>query len=145
MQLPITIGLHRSRLIDAFIGLGAGLASLCILFFPRSTLLQAVLLLALWSLALLAWRQCSPRFSAIRLERDGRVSVRCTADQEFSVAELLPGATVHPWLSVLRLQISDGAIYPLVLAGDSLNADAFRRLRVFLRWRADFSGRGDDA
>ena len=145
MQLPITIGLHRSLFIAAFVVGCAMLGSLIVLVFPCPTLIQGGLLLALWSIALLAWRQVSPKFSAIRLERDGRLSLIHVTSREFTDAELLPEATVHPWLTVLRLKAEDGRVLPLLLSGDSLSADDFRRLRIFLRWRADFSGRADDA
>lgn len=145
MQLPITIGLHRSRFIDAFVVGGAVLASLLVPVFPCATLMQWGLLLTIWSIALVARRQCSLKFSAIRLETDGQLSVTLGADQEFTVAELLPDATVHPWLTVLRLKTAEGHVSSLLLSGDSLDANDFRRLRVFLRWRADFSGRGGDA
>jgi toxin CptA len=145
VQLPITIGLHRSRFIDVFVAGSAGLASLFVLLFPCAVLIRWGLLLTIWSIALVARRQCSLKFSAIRLERDGQLSVILATDQEFTVAELLPGATVHPWLTVLRLKTGEGCVFPLLLSGDSLSADDFRRLRVFLRWRADFSGRADDA
>ena len=139
MQLPITIGLHRSRFIVAFVFVVALLASLAILAFPRQVIIQAMLLLAVWGFALQAWHRSSPIFSAIRLASDGLISVRCLGDDEFSVVELLPGATVHPWLTVLRLKTEENRILPLILTTDSLAADDFRRLRVFLRWRADFS------
>lgn len=141
MQLPITIGLHRSRFVAAFVVCSGLLGSLLVLLFPCAALAQGALLLAIWSSAFLAWRQCSPKLSAIRLERDGRLSVLHAAACEFTAAEPLPGATVHPWLTVLRLKTGEGRIVPLILSGDSLAVDDFRRLRVFLRWRADFSGR----
>lgn len=145
MQLPIIIGLHRSRLIDLFVGICAGLASLAVVCFPVSFLLQGALLSGVWGIALLAWRQCSPKLSAIRLELDGQVSIQLSGESEFLLAELLPGAHVHPWLTIFRLKTGTGDTLPLVVASDSLCPEDFRRLRVFLRWRADFSGRGDAA
>jgi len=145
VQLPITIGLHRSHFIAVLIGVTAGAASLVVLLFPGPGMVQGAILLAIWGVALLAWRHCSPKFPAIRLERDGRVSIIHTDDQEFVVAELLPGATAHPLLTVLRLKTAAGGVYPLILTGDSLAADDFRRLRIFLRWRANFSALDDDA
>lgn len=145
MQLPMTIGLRRSRLIDGFVGLCGLLASLVILAFPRSALVQGGLLLLIWGLVLLSWSRCSPRLSAIRLEREGGLSIALVGEPEWATAALLPGATVHPWLTVLRLKTLEGRIFPLVLVGDSLDAADFRRLRVFLRWRAEFSVGDDDA
>jgi len=65
-------------------------------------------------------------------------------DGDFVPAQLLPGAAVHPWLTVLRLRNAAGRVCVLCLTVDSLKKEDFRRLRVFLRWRADFSG-ADDA
>ncbi|MGE5472557.1 MAG: protein YgfX [Bacteroidota bacterium] len=146
MQLPITIGLHRSRFLDGLIAVGALLASLAILFFPQQPSIRASLLLVIWLIAAAAWRQLVPKIRCIRLERDGAISLARPGDHEFNEAFALPGATVHPWLTVIRLQFAQGDhSTALVLACDSLDRADFRRLRVFLRWRADFSGAGDDA
>lgn len=145
MQLPITIGLHRSLLLDTFVGGCALLASAGVLFFPRATIVQTSILAFVWLVAILAWRQLRPKYSAIRLERDGQLSVSRPGEQEFSSANLLAGATVHAWLTVVRLKTGKGACTPLILAVDSVNPDDFRRLRVFLRWRVDFSASNDDA
>lgn len=143
MQLPITIGLRRSFLLDILVGVGALLASAGILFFPRAMLWQVILLSFSWLIAAQAWRDLRPKFSAIRLERDGQLFVRRQSDQEFCAADLLPGATVHPWLTVVRLKTEEGDCAPLIVAADSLKPDDFRRLRVFLRWRAVFKASGD--
>jgi toxin CptA len=145
VQFPITIGLRRSRFLDGFIGLSLLLASGAILAFPRSTLIQAMILCSIGFFAALAWRRLKPRFSAIRLEHSGEISLLCAADQVFVLAEILPGATVHPWLTVVRLKTEDGSPLTLIVTVDSLKAADFRCLRVFLRWRADFNGLNDDA
>lgn len=61
------------------------------------------------------------------------------------MAELMPGAIVHPWLTVVRLKTDGGRMCTLIATVDNLEREDFRRLRVFLRWQADFSVRGDDA
>jgi toxin CptA len=143
VQLPITIGLRRSFLLDILVGIGALLASAGILFFPRTIIWQAILLLLVWLFAAQAWRDLRPIFSAIRLERDGRLLVCRPDDQEFSTTGLLLGATVHPWLTVVRLNTEEGGCASLILTIDSLKPVDFRRLRVFLRWRAVFNASGD--
>jgi len=145
VQLPITIGLHRSRLIDTLVVLCAGLASLAIVFFPVSPVQRGALLIVAWGSAWLAWRQGSLKLSALRLERDGQISIRRAGSPEFTAAELLPGANVHPWLTVCRLKTGADEVLSLVVTRDSLDEADFRRLRVFLRWQAEFSGRGDAA
>ncbi len=145
MQLPITIGLHRSRFLDAFILLAAVSASTAALAWPRSMAVQAVMLVVTWMLAALAWRRLSPRVRAIRLEPDGGFAVRRIDGEPFAAAILLAGATVHPWLTVVRLRAGDVGISTVIAAVDSLSREDFRRLRIFLRWRATFSGPGDGA
>ena len=145
MQFPITIGLRRSHFLDVFVALSALIASGAALAFPRSASIQALILFLVGLAAALAWRQLSPRLSAIRLERSGEVSLLRLSGNDFIFAKVLPGATVHPWLAVVRFRADDGLNYTLMLTVDSLKAADFRHLRVFLRWRADFSGPGDDA
>lgn len=139
MQFPITIGLHRSRFLDAGILLTAGLATVAILYFPRSLTVQCGLIVVLWGFSALAWRQACPALRAIRLERDGRILISGIAHDEFLPATLLPGATVHRWLSLIRLKTEAGRVLTLIATVDSLEKEDFRRLRVFLRWQADFS------
>ncbi len=144
MQFPITIGLHRSRfLVGAFV-FPVLLSGLVLFLFQRSTaIFPAICLFAAVLLAWL-WRYRQPGCSAIRLEASGAISL-LRGEGAFVATQLLPGATVHPWLTVLRLQGADGHTRVLCLTVDSLKKEDFRRLRVFLRWRADFSGVDDAA
>ena len=144
MQFPITIGLRRSRFLDAFIFLSALLAGAGALALPILPLIKAAILCINGLFAVLAWQHLKPRISAIRLEQNGEVSLLHVAEKEFVAAELLPGATVHPWLTVLRLKSDAKPHQTQIVTVDSLNGPDFRRLRVFLRWRADFNGLNDD-
>lgn len=145
MQFPIVIGLRRSRFLDCFVFLGTVLASLSVVALPQIIFVQAALLLALWICGALAWWQLAPRCAAIRLERSGQVGIARLGSNEFLVVDLLPGGTVHPWLTVIRWKDDKEKVATLALAGDSMNTDDFRRLRVFLRWQADFSATNDGA
>lgn len=145
MQFPITIGLHRSRFLDTALLVVAVALGATVLAFPMEFLFRLACLLVIFLLAVQIWRRLSPRLTAIRLERTGQLSVVPVDADEFIAATLLPGATVHPWLSIARLQADDGRIHMLIVAPDSTEPQSFRRLRVFLRWRADFSGLGDGA
>lgn len=139
MQFPITIGLHRSRfLVGAFVFLVL-LTVLVLFLFQRSTAIFAAISLLLAVLFAWLWRYRQPCCPAIRLEASGVISLP-TGDGDFVPAQLLPGATVHPWLTVLRLRSTAGRVCTLCLTVDNLKREDFRRLRVFLRWRADFSG-----
>jgi len=145
VQFPIIIGLHRSRfqglaiLGAALLGSGAALAV------PRSAYIVASELLVTWLWATFAWRLSLPTLSAIRLERNGQLWIAVPGETDFHQAELLPGATVHPWLTVVRLKSESLGKRTLLLAADSLNAEDFRRLRVFLRWQAGFNDSGGGA
>ena len=72
------------------------------------------------------------------------LSVAIAASAEFGDAELLAGATVHPWLTVARLKMQDGRTHRMLVVADTMNSEDFRRLRVFLRWRAEFSAPAGD-
>ena len=87
--------------------------------------------LALWKL--------KPAFNRVRLDRSGLIAMCLPGQSEFVALRLLPGATVHPWITVLRLRDERDKSHLLVVTRDMTNKSDFRRLRVFLRWRAKFS------
>lgn len=145
MQFPITIGLRRSRFLDLLVLLSALSASGAIQLWPQAIATQLLALSATWLLAAQAWRRLTPRFSVLRLERSGRISVAGDTGAQFVATRLLPGASVHPWLVIVRLEIESGQQSTLIAAVDSLKRNDFRRLRTFLRWQADFSASADDA
>lgn len=140
MQLPIIIGLHRSSLLrGAFLSVAVA-ALTAIWLLPLAPVWRAALVALLVLLLLRIWGSLRASPCRLRLERDGSISVALTAGDDFRPACCLPGATVHPWLCVFRLRESTGGARHLVLVTrDSMAADEFRRLRVFLRWRAVFS------
>jgi len=146
VQFPITIGLHRSRLIDLCLLFVALLASLATLGFPQTvTSIKPGVFATIWIAAALAWWQLSPKIAVVRLERSGQVFIDRNGRSEFLPAKILPGATVHPWMTVVRLKTEDGCSSQLIATVDSLNQQDFRHLRVFLRWQADFSEPNDAA
>ena len=145
MQFPITIGLHRSRFLDLGLLFVALLASVAALASPQATTIQFSVCAVIWVAAGLAWRELTPKFSAIRLERSGQVFVALYGKSDFLAAEILPGATVHPWMTVVKLKTEEARSKALIATVDSLNRQNFRRLRVFLRWQAEFSAPNDDA
>ncbi len=140
MQFPIIIGLRRSFLFDVFLLVVAALASVVVLVYAGPLLLRIPLLLLAWLAAALAWLKMVPIGLRLRLERDGRLSIETDRLSGFSPVTLLAGAVVHPWLTVARLRIDAGRVLALVVVVDSLGADDFRRLRMFLRWRAKLNG-----
>ncbi len=143
MQFPITIGLRRSRFLETFLLLTALLASAVVLAFPQASSFQVALLVAVWLIAYRARQRMLPKFAAVRLEENGRISLIHEGEQAPVAADLLPGAIAHPWLAAFRLKKEDSRTCALIVAVNSLSAEDFRRLRLFLRWRAEFSARSD--
>lgn len=143
MQFPITIGLRRSRFLDRVLVAFALAASGVILAFPKPPAILGALLLAVGVLFLWSWWRLTPSLSAIRLERDGSILAANSGSSEFGQSSLPHRASVHPWLTVFRLELPGGHQHSLVLARDSMASDDYRRLRVFLRWRAQFSAVDD--
>lgn len=137
MQLPITIGLHRSFLLTGGIGLSHAAAAL-IMFLPNWPVAAVTLatILVLGSAAWSVWR-CRSEVVALRLLADGRLEYRRQGEKTFALAELQPTATVHPLLTVLRLKVANATL-SVVVAPDSGRIEELRQLRIWLRWRADF-------
>jgi toxin CptA len=70
----------------------------------------------------------------LRTEQDGTL-LRKTGD-EWQPASLLPSTRVTPWLTVLHLRDDNDRRTHIVILPDSLGQDDYRRLRVWLRWKA---------
>jgi len=143
VRFPLTVGLRRSRIIGGvlLVSTAIGLIAIESVAWPpvASWLLAVVTLLV----ALAAARALRPRIRTLRIDEDGGISGLVIGASEFSPARLLPGASAHPWLTVMRLAHAEG-MWLIVVAPDSVAPDEFRRLRVWLRWRASLSdGSGD--
>ena len=139
MQFPITIGLHRSHFLGRALMSLALLAGGVTLALPWPTAVRAGSFMLVLIVSHFAWQRLEPALSAIRLEKTGHVLVTVAGSAEFADAELLAGATAHPWLTIVRLKTQDGRTHRVLAAVDSMKTEDFRRLRVFLRWRAEFS------
>ena len=146
MQFPITIGLHRLFFLDVLLFATAGLGSVVAFALSLPLLPLVALVLMIWLTAGLAWYRLKPRLHSIRLEKDGRISARFSGNAGFEATELLPGATVHPWLTVFRLKISImGQVETVIFVSPTVfgvstvnrkNRQILRRLRVVLRWQS---------
>ncbi|MFZ2972264.1 MAG: hypothetical protein WA049_06465 [Ferribacterium limneticum] len=145
MQFPITIGLHRSRILDAMLLIITMLTNATILGFQCSDSMRAGLLIAVLVLAIQAWYALKPSIKAIRLERNGDIFIERVGEGDFVQAIPKPGATIHPWLSIIRLTTEDGRTSTLIATVNRKNSGNLRRLRMFIRWQANFSGPNDDA
>lgn len=143
MQFPITIGLHRSLFLRYGIALVALAAVAEVILSPWPMVAKASSLCALVVGGGLAWRTSNPSVKALRLTGDGGIECRLAGEGNFQKARLQGAAVVHPWLTVFRL--NTGRCYRVVLCPDAIDADDFRRLRVWLRWKAKFNASPGDA
>jgi len=144
VRFPITVGLRRSRLIGGVLPVltAIGLIAIERVAWPpvASWLVAVALVLAAFAAA----RGLRPRIETLRIDEDGSLSGLAIGASEFSPVRLLPGATAHPWLTVMRLAHAQG-IWLIVVAPDCVAPEDFRRLRVWLRWRASVSDGSDDS
>jgi toxin CptA len=85
------------------------------------------------------------RMTALRLGANAVIALRISSDNAFSVqrrrgewreCEVLGSTYVTAFLTVLNFRVSGARrVRSVVLMSDSMAADDFRRLRVWLRWR----------
>ena len=108
----------------------AALAALLLARLPPFVWAAGLALLAV-SLALSTRRPDLPR---LRCKSDGRLEI--WRDGGWRAAQLLPDSVALPWLIVLRWR-ENGRRHRLLLPPDTLRGDEHRRLRVWLRWKAD--------
>lgn len=72
---------------------------------------------------------------ALRLDADCRCEFQ-TRSGAFHEADLLGSSFVAPYLAVLNLKPAEGRLVKhLVILSDAVDAEDFRRLRVWLKWR----------
>jgi toxin CptA len=134
---PLRLELKPSRWLAGTLALGHGLAGYAAWTGLSSWARVPLLVVLLASLGVsLARALLRFRGQAISLElqEDGRASIKDRSGiwQEGRLGE---NHFVSPALVVVDLQTPSGRRKRLVLAPDSLPADDFRRLRVWLRWR----------
>jgi hypothetical protein len=143
VQLPIVIGLRRSRFLGALVLIAALAGGVTVAAWPQPLPVRFGALLVIAVSVGLAWRGAGPPCSALRLERDGAMAIQCTPTGKFRSAQVLPGGFVHPLLAIVRLRDGAGRIIALPVPVDSAKPADFRRLRLFLRWAGKAAGTGD--
>ena len=129
MRFPVCVEIKPSRRLRAALLLlhllAIGAIAALALAWPFSVLAIPLLLVTGYrALALAPTR----RFC---LEADGGLAC------DELPAEILPGTTVFVWLVVMRYRTEgEHRVRNCVVLADSLPADDFRRLRIWLRWIA---------
>lgn len=115
--------------------------------------LLGLAVLAIMLAALPAWAQWGGLallgIVAFRRRAQGALRLQCQADGGLSLmpegvvwrpVALLPGSVVNPWLTVIRYRDeTSNKTGSLLILPDSLDEDDFRRLRIWLKWKAVFS------
>lgn len=137
-QGPLRIRLKRSR-IGRGVLLAVFLCTLVAIGLADLPLYgQVVLALLAGAITLQAWR--APHPLELRLHEDGRLEWRAAA-ASWQSASVLAHSSVSPWgcLLAYRTEGQRRTRHALILP-DSLAADDFRRLRVWLRWQAQVEG-----
>lgn len=137
MELPLRLQLQPSRYYLVFLASGHILAGVAVCLLPVPMLLRVGGLALLVLLFVRQWYACSRRLPGLLLRRDGKLELLCDGDAPV-VADIEGDTLVWPWLVVLHLRTEEGARRALPLFPDAFGAaDAHRRLRVWLRWRAE--------
>lgn len=136
MRLPLTLRPRPSAVLAAALALAHVLAAAALVPTGLSLAFKVPLLLVLtlslaWCLRRHVWRH---PIVAVTLQADGGLEV-ARRDGSRAAALVHPHTTVFPWLSVLRLRV-DGRWLALALLPDALNAEDYRQLRLWLRWKS---------
>ena len=136
--MNLQFDLQPSRWMTLLLVLGyllAGLA-ICSLPLPEEVSFLAVALLAIHLTRMLwhrAWLRAPDAWAAIRVRGD-EWTLRRRNGREVSTS-LLEEGVATPWLTLVSLRDrGSGKVTRILLLKDSLDAEAFRRLRVLLRW-----------
>jgi hypothetical protein len=134
VQFPIQIELRRSRLLLVLLLLFHVFALACVLVLPWPWALRAFLFYLIMLSAGYSVRVS--RIVALRLSEQAEIECTVATGDRIS-AKVRPDSTVFSQLIVLRLQLDDEKrIRNLPLLPDSLSAEQFRVLRLWLRWHA---------
>lgn len=136
--LTIVVGPSR-RLSGLLVGMH-GFASTLLWLTPLpqwlAFLLMPILLGSAWrSLRRDGLRTLPHSLVALRIDADCRCEFQ-TRTGTWHEAALLGSSFVAPYLAVLNLKPAGGRLVkPMVILPDAVNAEDFRRLRVWLKWR----------
>jgi toxin CptA len=135
VQFPVSIELHRSRILSLLIVLIHAIAAGCagVLSWPWQVRLLLLVLVG----ASLKHAIRPPKILGLRLYRRDRLEC-WLVDGHFIPLAVLPDSTVFSRLIVLRLRMGEAKqICHLALLPDQMTAEQFRVLRFWLRWRTE--------
>lgn len=145
LDLRLAPSLRLAALLVALHALGAAAMALSDLPWALKAALAALLAASLTSaLRTHVWPRGAGAIVALRVSGD-RTAVVLTRSGELIPGDVLPESLVHPAAVILRLATERGARTAIIFP-DAVDADAFRRLRVLLRWgRAEADPAGPES
>jgi toxin CptA len=143
----LTFDIAPSRWLRLAVAMTHVLAGMAVLMADLRAWLQGVILVLVT--ASLAWSMRRGSLIELRCQPDGRLAISAVSNQSPAViasearqsswlaVEVRPETVVLPWLVVLRYRCAEGGrTQTAAILPDSLDEDDFRRLRVWLKWRA---------
>ncbi|MDP2787193.1 MAG: protein YgfX [Pseudomonadota bacterium] len=132
--LPLVVTIGNSRRLRFFLAAAHVCCAIAIFLAALAPYLQwAIMLLLVFSLAYY-WRP--DRDVRLRCDRDGNLEI--WRDEQWRAENLAGSSVILPGCAVLRIATENRWLpRNLVVLADSLPADDFRRLRVWLRWRGN--------
>ena len=142
MEIPIRIGLRRSRLLSWLLVVLHVLAAGSLFLAPW----PAVARYSLMALVVLsAWHTLQPpTIVGLRLGENGEFGF-LSPGGDFLPVTVQPDSAVFSWLIVLRVRkVGQCRVHSLALFRDSMAAEQFRLLRLWLRWLANPGRRAAD-
>jgi len=137
---PLRVGLRPSRWLTAILAVAHGNAATMVALVPIALWLQIACISAL-ALSLVI---CVRRIALLR-DPDSVAALEISTDNVLTVQTqsggrvecvVLPSTYVAAYLSVLNLrEIDRGSVRHVIVVRDSADADDFRNLRTWLRWK----------
>jgi toxin CptA len=101
---------------------------------PSRRLLCLGVVSLIWSIGWHAWRRFPRAPVSLRIGGDGFLFLGLRNGSE-AEAKVLDSSFVHPWITILNLRLAGGRwSRNVILLPECVDAEAFRRLRVWLRW-----------
>ncbi len=137
----VVIAIGPSRRVAAFVTAISSVAIACVLLSslpaaPAGAACAALLAAGVTALRRDARREGSGAVDRLVVDLDGRVEASGGAGTRVA-GRLVLGSFVAPWLTVVRWRPDGSRLARTVLVPpDAVDPDAFRRLRVLLRWRS---------
>jgi len=140
MNGPLHLPLQRSNRLATALCAAHAVAAVALLASPLPVLLSgaacaALLVSAAWSVRRHAFRTSPSALVELELYEDCTLSA-CTADGKWLQYTVVGSSFLSRVLTVLNLR-AEGTwrLRSVLISADCVDRDAFRRLRVWLRWR----------